>query len=206
MGGDPHGDRLKDLANVPELPVGAGRRAYQADLDARQLIADIHEVDPREIWGRLNRWGKENPARLLAAAVHLAAYADVDQVTTGAPPPWTVPMGGTGALHPDFNGRRRPLPTARTYGRKHDDEIVKLREAGLTHAEIALRVGVSMNKVATTCRENGLGLTVPDAAERDAEILRLTAEGLTDAEIAARLTCSTRTVARGRQRAAERAA
>lgn len=41
--------------------------------DALDLITDIHDIDPQEIWGRLVLWGRHDPPRLVAAVVALAA-------------------------------------------------------------------------------------------------------------------------------------
>lgn len=47
--------------------------ANRAAEDAQDLIVDVHDIDPRELWGRLVLWGQHDPPRLVAAAVALAA-------------------------------------------------------------------------------------------------------------------------------------
>ena len=53
--------------------------AEQALLDAQDLITDIRYLDPREVWGRLERWTADDPGRLLAATVVLASACDPDR-------------------------------------------------------------------------------------------------------------------------------
>jgi hypothetical protein len=48
-------------------------------VDAVELASDIREVDPREVWGRLARWARENPNRLYAAVVALAAMVPIEE-------------------------------------------------------------------------------------------------------------------------------
>ncbi|AUI56754.1 LuxR C-terminal-related transcriptional regulator [Amycolatopsis sp. BJA-103] len=137
--------RLRDLAHCPQtLPGNPGSRSYQGNTDALELITDVRELDVREIWGRLNRWGKETPERLIAAIVSLAAYADPDQITT-EPPEWTLSIGGIRALHPDHETLpENCLPNTKS---ETSAAIDRLIVAGLTTRAIAERVGVTKRTV-----------------------------------------------------------
>lgn len=57
----------------------AGLVAARAQTDAAQIAADIRDLDPREVWGRLAWWGQNDPLRLYAVTVALAAMVPVDQ-------------------------------------------------------------------------------------------------------------------------------
>jgi hypothetical protein len=50
--------------------------ASQGLTDAMDLITDIRDLDPRQIWGRLEQWTLDDPQRLIAATVVLAAWSD----------------------------------------------------------------------------------------------------------------------------------
>lgn len=52
--------------------------ANRAGEDALDLISDVHDIDPRELWGRLVLWGRHDPPRLVAAVVALAAMHNPD--------------------------------------------------------------------------------------------------------------------------------
>jgi hypothetical protein len=52
--------------------------ASQAKRDAADLVVDVRDLDPRQVWGRLVMWGREDPPRLVAATVALAAMVPVD--------------------------------------------------------------------------------------------------------------------------------
>lgn len=75
------GDRLRlDIRACPDLTgVSRGELAEQGVRDALSLMEAVRDFDPRQVWGRLNRWGASNPARLLMATVALAALADPDR-------------------------------------------------------------------------------------------------------------------------------
>lgn len=200
---DTHRERLEDRKHCPQLPGRARQRAYQADVDAVRLAADVRELDPNEIWGRLNRWGKENPERLIAAAVSLAAMVDQEVHTVGQPPEWCRAIGGTAALHPDYE----PVPAqkvAHTRPHQLDAEILRLAEAGdLSDHEIALRVGASVNTVYRVRIDNGLRRHAwTPAAEMDAKVAELEAQGIDRKAIARLLGTSERTVDRSRARMA----
>lgn len=62
----PHVDNPVDVAN-------------NAAVDAMHLIEAVRDLDPREVWGRLAIWTEENPIRLLAATVALAAMVPADR-------------------------------------------------------------------------------------------------------------------------------
>ncbi len=52
--------------------------AERAQLDASDLITEVRDLDPRQLWGRLTIWANENPDRLKAACIALAAWCDPD--------------------------------------------------------------------------------------------------------------------------------
>ena len=66
-------------------PAGAAELARR---DAMDLITDIRDLDPREVWGRLERWTRDDPARLHAATVVLAAMCNPD-LPVGRALAWT---------------------------------------------------------------------------------------------------------------------
>jgi hypothetical protein len=47
-----------------------------AAVDALDLIADVHDIDPRQVYGRLTLWARDHPQRLVTAAFALAAFHD----------------------------------------------------------------------------------------------------------------------------------
>lgn len=54
-------------------------RAYQAALDAVDLIAAVRDYDPREVWGTLHLRNQKDPLRLIALCVALAAMVPDDR-------------------------------------------------------------------------------------------------------------------------------
>ena len=78
--------RLKDaeryqleLEFCPALPrQERGVLAEQGVRDALALVGDVRDVDPRAVWGRLTRWSRVDPARLVMVTVALAALVDPD--------------------------------------------------------------------------------------------------------------------------------
>ncbi|WP_410652085.1 hypothetical protein [Amycolatopsis sp. cmx-4-54] len=145
MSENPTTVRLDDLAHCPQnLPGNPGFRAHLATKDALELIVDVRELDVREIWGRLNRWGTETPERLIAALVTVAAMADPDQITT-EPPAWTADIGGMKALHPDYV----PLPANALPNTKSETlaAVDRLIVAGLSTRGVAERTGVTRRTV-----------------------------------------------------------
>ena len=76
--------RLKDaeryqleLEFCPALPRSEhGVLAEQGVRDALALVGDVRDVDPRAVWGRLTRWSRVDPARLVMVCVALAALVD----------------------------------------------------------------------------------------------------------------------------------
>lgn len=204
---DTHHELTEDLKHCPVLTGSARQRASQADADARKLIADLRDLDPRAIWGRLNRWDTH---RVFAAVVALAAHADPLPVDSTQPPAWTVPFGGPAALHPDYRATEL-TSTQATNAVKHRDEILRLAEGGLTQREIALRLGIRESTVGHVRREAGARRRRPGStvAARDSEIAELEQLGYSTGQIADTVGCSTRTVERARMRiaaAAENAA
>lgn len=205
---DTHRERLDNIAACPDLTGDAGRRAYHGNVDALCLALDVRELDPREVWGRINRWGHTDPQRLLAAVISLAAMVDPDHHQLHQDPPWSEPIGGVAALHPDHGKpNRNDIRIAEAH--KHDDAILKLAETGnLTDREIAMRLGISAHKVYETRIAHGLRRNVVDPQsriERDRKIDELKAEGHDLEAIARMVGCSTRTVMRSRRRANEAA-
>jgi hypothetical protein len=66
-----------DLKSCPDLPrTQRGVLAEQGVRDALTLVGDVREVDPRAVWGRLTRWSRVDPARLVMLVVALAALVD----------------------------------------------------------------------------------------------------------------------------------
>jgi DNA-binding NarL/FixJ family response regulator len=206
---DTHHELNEDLKHCPALTGNARQRATQADTDARRLAADIRDLDPRVIWGRINRWNNTNPQRVLAALVSLAAMTDPDHIPRIDPPYWTVDIGGTAALHPDYRANEL-APAQLANASRHRDDIVRLAEAGqLTNREIALRLGIRETTVSHVRRQTGARHSPPGSrAKHDDEIAELDALGYSTEQIAEAVGCSLRTVERARQRiaAAENAA
>ncbi|WP_439377449.1 hypothetical protein [Amycolatopsis lexingtonensis] len=192
--------QVEDLRYCPENLTGdAKNRARQADIDARQLIEDIRDLDPRQIWGRINRYGHTNPQRLLALVVDLATKVDLAVLDEDGPAPWTVPIGGTAALHPDY-GATKPLDGAAARGRRHAMIEQHLRD-GLTHTEIARRTGATASQVAYLAGKLNLTRARPTTKTLDDRVERLTeSEGLSAAEIAVKIGVSKRAVERSRSR------
>lgn len=54
-------------------------RAYQATLDAVELVAAVRDYDPREVWGTLHLRNQRDPLRLIALCVALAAMVPDDR-------------------------------------------------------------------------------------------------------------------------------
>lgn len=131
---------LAEYEACPDLPGTAGRRAWQAAQDARELAVDVRDLDPRQIWGRLNLMGQEDPARLLAMVVDLAVNIDLD-APMGSHAAWTETFGGTAALHPDYSRRAAPPPPLLPVAER-DAEIERLTAAGLSSRDIGMRLGV----------------------------------------------------------------
>ncbi|HET6290996.1 MAG TPA: helix-turn-helix domain-containing protein [Amycolatopsis sp.] len=183
--------RSRDLKHVPTLPGTPGRRAIKAEQDAATFARDIRHYDPRQIWGRANALLETDPARLLAALVHLAARADPRT------PEWTNDMGGIVALHPDYDpSRHRKAPKPHKPG-PHDDAVVAFARKGHTDSEIARHLGLrrqTVNKI------RGF-YNLPDRnqerrAERDQLIAELAERGASIRDIAAAVGASPQTVER----------
>ncbi|GLW91811.1 AsnC family protein [Actinokineospora globicatena] len=79
---DPSHARIKaDTDNCPTIPrdpKAIGGLISTMQMDALDLIVDIREYDPAMLWGRLNRWRTEDPLRLIACTVALAAMCNPD--------------------------------------------------------------------------------------------------------------------------------
>lgn len=207
---DTHHELLEDLKHCPDLTGNARQRASQADTDALRLVADIRDLDPRAIWGRISRWSGTNPDRVLAALVALATRVDIAEVDSTEPPAWTLPFGGPAALHPDYKATELTSGQV-TNAAKHHDEILRLADGGLTQREIALRLGIRESTVGYVRREAGDRHRPPgpSSSRRDAEIAELFQLGYSTDQVAESVGCSVRTVERARVRiaaAAERGA
>lgn len=138
----------RDLEHCPALTGTAPQRAYQGDADALQFAEDIRELDPRQVWGAVNRLGKTDPERLLAAFISLAARVDPTEHGAGLPPAWAAGIGGIPALHPDFKPEapvsRKPTRPDRV---QQAMEIARLAESGVTDIDIARRLGLPLSTV-----------------------------------------------------------
>src|SRR5690348_3854463 len=130
---------LEDLRHCPTLTGTARDRARQADRDALRIADDVRQLDPNQVWGAINRLGKEDPERLLATVISLAAMVDPAAYTDGAPPTWTEHIGDTAALHPDYTARPAPPGCGPA---DTDTRILRYADSGLPDNEIARRVGV----------------------------------------------------------------
>lgn len=67
-------DLAPTFPNSDAVPIAA-----RAQADAGQIAADIRDLDPREVWGRLAWWGQNDPLRLYSVTIALAAMVPVDQ-------------------------------------------------------------------------------------------------------------------------------
>ncbi|MEU0468950.1 hypothetical protein ABZ215_33515 [Amycolatopsis sp. NPDC006131] len=107
MAGNPTKDSKDDLAYCPHLPDGraAAARVSRGIADASDLAIDVRERDLAEVWGRVLRWSEQDPIRLAAAVVTLAAMVPLDQ---DGLLDWTVNCGGLAGLQP-----RPPIPRMR---------------------------------------------------------------------------------------------
>jgi hypothetical protein len=197
---DTHRELNEDLRHCPEnLTDNAKNRARQADIDARRLIEDIRDLDPRQIWGRLNRYGHTNPQRLLALVVDLATKVDLDVLDDEGPAAWTAPIGGTAALHPDY-GTRRSIDGAAERARR-EAAVERYLRTDMTHVEISRRTGATASQIARLAGKLGLTRPRPDTTELDNQVGRLSdADALSVAEIAVMLGISARAVQRARAR------
>lgn len=70
--------RSRALAACPHVD-RPGQRGYQAVVDATSMVGAVRDLDPREVWGTLALWGAEDPLRLYALVVALAAMVPADQ-------------------------------------------------------------------------------------------------------------------------------
>jgi hypothetical protein len=83
-------------------PVVAGSRdvlARRGINDAQALADDVRQVDPAQVWGRLELWRIEDPQRLIMLTVALAAMLDLD-VSPGTALEWCDRLVGAVALQP----------------------------------------------------------------------------------------------------------
>lgn len=55
------------------------RTSKRSTQDAYSLIVDAHDIDLREVLGRLTIWSREEPLRLVFAAFQLARWHDPNQ-------------------------------------------------------------------------------------------------------------------------------
>lgn len=66
--------------------------AEQATRDAIAAATDLREVDPQQVWTRLQGLARTDPTRLLALTVALAAMVDVERPVADLLA-WTDPYG-----------------------------------------------------------------------------------------------------------------
>jgi hypothetical protein len=96
MTADEAAQAKKDLLACPVLTERPDVLDRQARRDALRLAADVREIDPAELWGRLAWW---DPRRVWAAAILLAATVDPETSQDRALA-WCNEFGGTQALQP----------------------------------------------------------------------------------------------------------
>lgn len=72
------GARVKAYAACPDVD-RIEKRSRDARRDAVQLVSAVRELDPREVWGTLALWTAEDPLRVYAAVVTLAAMVPDDR-------------------------------------------------------------------------------------------------------------------------------
>lgn len=194
-----HSYRARDAENCPTLAGNAVQRAQYADADAADFAMLVRDEPPEVVWGRVARWAEENPERLMATFVHLAAMVDVDERLA----PWTRRLGGTAALHPDYRSRpdtstkRGGGPPSKYRTAVHD--LVNTTQ--LSDHQIAERLGCSRKLVATYRCELGVHRPFgPKPEVTDAKVAALEAEGLSAVEIAAETGYALTTVKKSRRR------
>lgn len=71
-------------------------RAWQAAVDAVDLVAAVRDYDPREVWGTLHLRQQRDPLRLIALCVALAAMVPVETPVSELLA-WTEPLSEKGA-------------------------------------------------------------------------------------------------------------
>ncbi|MGH3495065.1 MAG: DUF7368 family protein [Sciscionella sp.] len=67
--------------------------AEQATRDAIRVATDLRDVDPHQVWRRLQGYARTDPTRLFALTVALAAMIDVDRPVADLLA-WTEPLRG----------------------------------------------------------------------------------------------------------------
>jgi hypothetical protein len=68
-----------EIEACPTLtPEAAAYGAEQAGLDGLDTIFDAHDLDPRQILGRLTLWAREEPLRLAFVTYQLALWINPD--------------------------------------------------------------------------------------------------------------------------------
>lgn len=193
-----HSSRYRDAENCPTLAGNAVQRAQYADSDAADFAMAVRDEPADVVWGRVARWLEDNPERLMATFVHLAAMVDVDERIA----PWTRQIGGTAALHPDY---LRPAKPARRGGgpaSQFREQIHRLLlETMLSDTLIAERVGCSRRTVATYRGELGIRRpNGPSTQATDARVAELQAQGLGLGEIVEKSGFNRSTVKMARRR------
>jgi len=72
-----------EIAACPEIgKFEALELGQRAATDALDLIADVHDIDPRQVYGRLVVWCREAPKRLVTACFALAAFHNPDTASS----------------------------------------------------------------------------------------------------------------------------
>lgn len=77
----------------PAVPGDRDKLADRAVSDACDLVISVRELDPREVWGTLAIWARDEPERLFAAVVALAAMVPTDR-TCAELLGWTYELAG----------------------------------------------------------------------------------------------------------------
>jgi hypothetical protein len=73
------GDTSSPRHHAPHIdPDHAPRIAEKAQEDAMDLAMAVRDLGPSDVWGRLHQCAGEDPVRLVAACVALAAMVPVD--------------------------------------------------------------------------------------------------------------------------------
>jgi hypothetical protein len=88
---------LKAVAASPAFTRDqAAKMANRAVQDAQHLAVDVRQEDPRLVWGELTLWLRDEPHRVTALTVALAAMVPIEQQSAQALLAWTFPLAEAG--------------------------------------------------------------------------------------------------------------